>query len=86
MDQAIGDYTDAIRLFPRYCTALRNRSMAYRSKGLVEQALADLEAVVCIDPKDETALFLRGDIHLKSDRAFQAIDEFTKVVGTESTA
>ena len=40
-DDAIADYTQAIRLVPRYATALNNRANAYRRTGRYALARAD---------------------------------------------
>lgn len=43
-DDAIADYTQAIRLVPRYATALNNRANAYRRTGRYALARADYQA------------------------------------------
>ena len=40
-DKAITDYTEAIRLDPKYATAYNNRGIAYRHRGDTQKAQAD---------------------------------------------
>jgi tetratricopeptide (TPR) repeat protein len=49
-DQAIEDYTRALKLDPRLALAYRNRSLAYAAKGDTEKAKADHERALRLDP------------------------------------
>ena len=54
-DQAIADYTQAIRLNPNYALAYYNRGNVYYRKGDYDRAIADYEAVLRINPNDADA-------------------------------
>ena len=49
-DEAIGHYTDAIALDGSQHTFYSNRAAAYQSKGDYENALADAEKCVSLNP------------------------------------
>ena len=51
-DKAIADYTEAIRLDPKYAEAYSNRGVAYASKGDYDKAIADYTEAIRLDPKD----------------------------------
>ncbi len=45
-DRAIADYTEAIRLDPKYAHAYNNRGNAYGAKGDYDHAIADFDQVI----------------------------------------
>jgi lipoprotein NlpI len=49
-DRAIADFSEAIRVDPKYALAYRNRSNVYRAKGDIDRALADYGKVVDLNP------------------------------------
>jgi tetratricopeptide (TPR) repeat protein len=51
-DQAIADFTEAIRLNPRYSTAYANRSDAWRLKGDLDRSVAHADQTIALDPTD----------------------------------
>jgi len=59
LDRAIADYSEAIRLNPKYTIAYRNRGLANLYAGTPPKALADLAQAHGLDPKNAyTALWL----------------------------
>jgi Tfp pilus assembly protein PilF len=48
-DKAISDFTEAIRLDPKYALAYYNRHLAYQSKGDYEKAIADFYEAARLD-------------------------------------
>ena len=50
-DKAIADYTEAIRLNPKYAEAYYNRGVAYEDKGEHDKAIADFTEAIRLDPK-----------------------------------
>ena len=52
-DQAIADYSEAIRLDPEYAMAYYYRGVAYGDKGDYDAAVADCTEAVRLDPKCE---------------------------------
>ena len=51
-DKAIADFTEAIRLDPKYAEAYCNRGCAYRNKGDYDKAIADFTEAIRLNPKD----------------------------------
>src|SRR3989454_2518083 len=59
-DRAIRDYTEALRLNPKYAAAFRNRGRALVYKGDYDRAIADYNEAARLDPEDPHALIGRG--------------------------
>jgi tetratricopeptide (TPR) repeat protein len=53
-DRAIADYSQAIRLDPKYAVAYINRGISYEAKGDNDRAIADYDQAIRLDPKDAT--------------------------------
>ena len=49
-DKAIADYTEAIRLNPKYALCYSNRGFAYDNKGDHDKAIADYTEAIRLDP------------------------------------
>ena len=54
-DKAISEYTEAIRLNPKYVEAYNNRGYAYMGKKEYDKAIEDFEAALRIKPDYEDA-------------------------------
>ena len=51
-DRAIADYTEAIRLDPKYANAYNNRGVSLQAdKGDYDRAIADYNEAIRLDPK-----------------------------------
>jgi tetratricopeptide (TPR) repeat protein len=50
MDRAIADYTEALRLDPKYTFAYYNRGDAYRYNGDLDRAIADYTEALRLVP------------------------------------
>jgi tetratricopeptide (TPR) repeat protein len=62
-DQAIADFTQAIRLRPDSANAFGNRGTAYYLKGHYDQAIADFTQAIRLRPKDALAFNNRGSAY-----------------------
>lgn len=49
-DRAIADYSEALRLEPKFALAFFNRSSAYRDKGENDRAIEDYIQAILLDP------------------------------------
>jgi tetratricopeptide (TPR) repeat protein len=55
LDRAIVDYSEAIRLDPKFAPPYSNRGNAYKPKDDLDRAIADLTVAIRLDPKNEAA-------------------------------
>ena len=63
---------------PEDVLSLTARGLAYTHLGLYDQALADFDAVLQLDPRHATALRGRGYAHELSGRRAQAIADYER--------
>jgi tetratricopeptide (TPR) repeat protein len=76
-DQAIAEYTVALRIDPNDASAYNNRGFAYACKGDFDKAIADYTAALRINPNDVEALNGRGNVHCVDGDINLAIEDFT---------
>ncbi|MEV5732212.1 tetratricopeptide repeat protein [Streptomyces sp. NPDC052292] len=81
-EQAISDCTTAIQL-ERTARALRNRGEAYRMASRYEEALADFNHAIELDPDVAWAFDSRGRIYQSTDRFNEAIADFNRAIELE---
>ena len=74
--KAIADYSEAIRLSPKYIQAYYNRGISYRKKGEFDKAIADYTEAIRLDPKEPDAYFNRGGAYEKKGDMEKAIADF----------
>jgi tetratricopeptide (TPR) repeat protein len=67
-DQAIADFTDAIRVNPDDALAYNNRAQAWRELGEVDRAIADLTEAIRIDPQPRSDLAGPGFVNAYANR------------------
>ena len=79
-DQAIADYSEAIRLAPAYGDAYCGRGAAYEMEGQTEKAIADVTEALRLNPKSFDALTTRGWIYEASDAWDEAIADFDAAI------
>ena len=80
LDEAIADYTEAIRLDPNDAGAYRNRGVAYWVKGdldKAEKAIADWTEAIRLNPDDTIAYLCRGDAYKEKGDLDKAIADFS---------
>ena len=79
-DQAIADYTEAIRLDPKHALAYINRGNAWRTKEEYDKAIADYDEAIRLDPKDATAYHERGEAWYAKDDLDKAIADYDEAI------
>jgi len=80
-DQAIGDYTKAIEISPKYALAYVNRGGAYNDgKGQYDKAIRDYTKALDINPKYAEAYYSRGIAYVKKGQYDKAISDFIKAL------
>jgi tetratricopeptide (TPR) repeat protein len=78
-DQAIQDYSHAIRLNAKFAAAFNNRGVAYDQKGEYERAIADFDQSIKLKPSAE-AYFNRGNSYLAKAQHAAAIDDYNAAI------
>ena len=73
LDRATADYSEAIRLDPKYAYAYNNRGSAYYHKHDENRAIADYSEAIRLDPKYAQAYFNRGVANLYAGRLPKAL-------------
>ncbi len=79
-DQAISDFTEALKINPRFALAYYSRATIYEKIGKFDQAISDLTKAVEINPRFAEAYYARGYIYLRTFKYDQAISDFTKTL------
>jgi len=79
-DQAILDYTKALKINPKYSEAYYDRGNAYGKKEMLDQAILDYTKALEINPKYSEAYYNRGNAYGKKDQFDQAILDYTKAL------
>jgi tetratricopeptide (TPR) repeat protein len=79
-DQAIADYTKAIKLDPEDAIAYTNRGLTYDEKGLYDQAIADYTKAIKLDPEDAIAYCGRGLAYYNKGRYDKCFADYSKAI------
>src|SRR6202035_3713353 len=64
-DQAVADFTEAIRLNPKLSEAYAGRGFAYLRKGEPQKAITDLTEAIRLDANSQDAYYNRGLVLLQ---------------------
>jgi tetratricopeptide (TPR) repeat protein len=80
-DDAIAEYSKAIRLDPKYTLAFYNRGNAYRANKDYDRAIADYTEAIRIDPKYAAAFQNRGEAYRLGKKDYDtAIADYTEAI------
>jgi tetratricopeptide (TPR) repeat protein len=79
-DGAIREYTEAIRLNPKYAEAYCMRGIAYKNKGDLDKAIADQTEAIRLKPKYAEAYCLRGVAHKEKGNIDKAIGDLSEAI------
>ena len=79
-DDAIRDYTEAIRLNPQYANAYVNRGSAYGNKNDYDRAIADYNEALRLNPQYADAYFNRGLAYRNKNDYDRAIADYTEAI------
>jgi len=78
--RAVFKWRKVVELKPNYADAYYNLAVAYKNSGLLEEASAELEKALTINPRYVEALNLRGELMLRERRTDEAIAVFKDVL------
>src|SRR5438270_205848 len=76
-DKAIADFTETIRLEPKYADAYYNRGLSYVAKGDQHKAIADFTESIRLKPKFAIA-------HSYRAKAYRALGDEVKAASDEN--
>jgi tetratricopeptide (TPR) repeat protein len=80
-DRAIADFTEAIRLDPRYVAAYNDRGVSYRNKGDYDRAIADYTEAIRLNPQYTNAYNNRGASYNDGKKDYdRAIADYTEAI------
>ena len=79
-DQAISEFTKALKIDPRNALAYSSRGLAYELKGQYDQAISDYTKAIEIDPRDALTYRGRGDAYGEKGQYDQAISDYNKAI------
>lgn len=80
LDGAVGDFSEAIRLDPKFTDAYVQRGQAMFKNGNAERAIADFSQALQIDPRNAPAFKARGMAMLYKGDDDGAIVDLTKAI------
>lgn len=83
-NQAIAQYTIAIRLDPEFVLPYYNRGLARRDKGDWDQAIDDFTEAIRVDPKYSVAYSNRASVYNQQGNWGQAIADSTEAISRDS--
>ena len=79
-ERAITEYTEAIRLNPKFAEAYLYRGSAYYSKEEWDKTIADSSEVIRLDPKIADAYYIRGLAYYQKKKWGEAIDNCSEAI------
>ena len=84
LDEALADYTEAIRLDPKNAEAYNNRALTYNRKGELDKAITDFNDAIKIKPNTPRLYNNRGLAYAKKGNFDKAISDFTEAIKLDS--
>jgi tetratricopeptide (TPR) repeat protein len=79
-DNAIAEYTEAIRIDPQDAEAYHSRGLVYRKKGENEKAIADYSAAIRLNPENLHSYFARGVAYTEKHEYGPAIADYMEAI------
>jgi tetratricopeptide (TPR) repeat protein len=80
LDAAIADYTEALRLEPRFVSACNNRGVIYSKQGNFRAAIADFDQSIHLKGDDAEVWFDRGNAKYQLKNLNGAIADYTSAI------
>ena len=80
LEEAIAEFTEAIRLDPDFALAYSSRGYLYVETGRYDQAIEDLDEAIRLNPKDAIAHLNRGRVYSILGHYDEAIRDFDETI------
>lgn len=80
LDQAIADFSEAVRLDPQMTNAFYMRGLCRNRKGDFDGAIADFSEAIRLNPKAYGAYYSRGNAWFRKGDLDQAIADYGEVI------
>ena len=80
LDDAIADYTTAIKLDSENSGAYTNRALIYSKQGIFDKAIADYNTALQLDPSDVDNYLGRGDIYEQQEDYEHALADYATAI------
>jgi tetratricopeptide (TPR) repeat protein len=80
LDRAVRDFSEAIRIDPKYPDSYLERGKIYFKQGETDRAIADYSAALAHDPQHAAALRARAMAHLYSGKNDLALADLSKAI------
>lgn len=78
--RAIQDYSEALRLNPKYALAFYNRGVAYGNLKKLRRAIQDYDAAIRLNPRYANAYYNRGNIYRDLKQYRRAIQDYNQAI------
>ena len=78
--EAVGDFNEAISLYPEYAVAYNNRGNVLIELGLFKEAVKDFDQAILLSPSYGAAYNNRANAHLKLRDYDAAYQDYTKAI------
>ena len=75
---AIADYTQAIKLYPKYPLAYNNRGIAYGKLEQYQRAINDYTQAIELDPNNSSAYNNRSNTYHNLEEYQRALEDYKK--------
>lgn len=79
-EEALANFSEAIRNNPKFALAYLNRGIAFANRGDLELALADFESTIEMVPGDLRARLHVGAIHWRERKYQLAMTDFNRII------
>ena len=84
-DEAIAEYSEAIRLDPTFAEAYRNRGLAEINNNDLDGAVRDFSRAISLNPRYASAFYDRGSVYRRQKNFDGAIEDFSQAVAINPT-
>jgi len=80
-DRAVDDFSEAIRLDPKFAIGFNNRGFALQRKGQIDRAIEDYDEAIRLNPRYALAFVNRSNARRVKGRIDLAIEDADRAIG-----